>query len=219
MENINLTCKFCGKSCKNYNSLRNHERLCKSNPCKQESNFTKYNANGHKGHKGHNQYTKAKDLGLPKPEWTLERRLNQSKRMRENNPSKKEEVRKKISESVKKWCLEHPNEVPYRKYHSSKESYPEKYFREVLENANVQFEQEYSVHRYSLDFAFPEKKVYFEVDGKQHECMTEHDEIRTKFLAENGWRLLRRIEWWKYKKLNSKEQEEYCKDLIKDIVK
>jgi len=30
-----LTCKFCKKDCKNNNSLRNHERLCKSNPHRQ----------------------------------------------------------------------------------------------------------------------------------------------------------------------------------------
>ena len=28
-------CKFCGKQCKNSNSLRNHERLCKENPDRQ----------------------------------------------------------------------------------------------------------------------------------------------------------------------------------------
>lgn len=31
-----LTCQFCGKECKNNNSLRNHERLCKSNPDRQQ---------------------------------------------------------------------------------------------------------------------------------------------------------------------------------------
>lgn len=31
-----LTCKFCNKECKNDNSLRNHERLCHSNPDRQE---------------------------------------------------------------------------------------------------------------------------------------------------------------------------------------
>lgn len=31
-----LSCKFCDKSCKN-NSLRNHERMCGSNPLKQQS--------------------------------------------------------------------------------------------------------------------------------------------------------------------------------------
>ena len=28
-------CKFCSKECKNSNSLRNHERLCKFNPARQ----------------------------------------------------------------------------------------------------------------------------------------------------------------------------------------
>lgn len=32
-----LDCQFCGKTCKNRNSLCNHERLCKENPNKQES--------------------------------------------------------------------------------------------------------------------------------------------------------------------------------------
>ena len=33
--NIECVCKYCGKICKNSNSLRNHERLCKSNPNRQ----------------------------------------------------------------------------------------------------------------------------------------------------------------------------------------
>lgn len=36
-------CKFCGKVCKNANSLRNHERLCKSNPEHQVSSWIKFN--------------------------------------------------------------------------------------------------------------------------------------------------------------------------------
>lgn len=30
-------CQYCGKECKNANSLRNHERLCKQNPDRQTS--------------------------------------------------------------------------------------------------------------------------------------------------------------------------------------
>ena len=30
-----MNCKFCGKECKNDNSLRNHQRLCKLNPNRQ----------------------------------------------------------------------------------------------------------------------------------------------------------------------------------------
>ena len=40
-----LLCRYCQKECKNENSLRNHERLCKENPNKQESNFKKFKAN------------------------------------------------------------------------------------------------------------------------------------------------------------------------------
>ena len=36
-----LLCKFCSKECKNENSLRNHERLCKLNPDKDESTMKK----------------------------------------------------------------------------------------------------------------------------------------------------------------------------------
>ena len=32
-----LICKYCNKECKNDNSLRNHERLCKSNPDRQST--------------------------------------------------------------------------------------------------------------------------------------------------------------------------------------
>lgn len=33
-----FNCKFCNKECKNDNSLRNHERLCKLNPNRQLTN-------------------------------------------------------------------------------------------------------------------------------------------------------------------------------------
>lgn len=36
MENITFICRFCGSERKNGNSLRNHERLCKENPNRQE---------------------------------------------------------------------------------------------------------------------------------------------------------------------------------------
>lgn len=40
-----LTCQFCGKVCKNRNSLCNHERMCRLNPERQKSaGFDKFNA-------------------------------------------------------------------------------------------------------------------------------------------------------------------------------
>lgn len=51
MEN-DFICKFCGKVCKNANSLRNHERLCKENPKRQESSWTKFNKEHEPWNKG-----------------------------------------------------------------------------------------------------------------------------------------------------------------------
>lgn len=50
-DNIECICKYCGKICKNNNSLRNHERLCKSNPNRQiilYNNLENYNKNYNK---------------------------------------------------------------------------------------------------------------------------------------------------------------------------
>lgn len=38
-------CQYCNKYCRNQNSLRNHERLCKENPNGQQSGFVNYNKN------------------------------------------------------------------------------------------------------------------------------------------------------------------------------
>lgn len=56
-----LVCRFCGSERKNPRSLRNHERLCKSNPKRRLSiiDYTK--------RKTSNQYIKAVERGLPPP--------------------------------------------------------------------------------------------------------------------------------------------------------
>ena len=41
-----LNCQYCGKECKNANSLCNHERLCSKNPSKQMSNLSDYHTFG-----------------------------------------------------------------------------------------------------------------------------------------------------------------------------
>ena len=39
-----LLCQYCNKECKNHNAHRNHERLCRNNPNKQESSIEKFKA-------------------------------------------------------------------------------------------------------------------------------------------------------------------------------
>jgi hypothetical protein len=62
-----MECRYCNKLCKNENSLRNHERLCKSNPGRQNivSNFISYNKKRKElSIPGTNQYIKAKENGI-----------------------------------------------------------------------------------------------------------------------------------------------------------
>jgi len=109
-----MICKFCNKQCKNANSHRNHERLCKANPNKQDiksSGFTKYNEQIKLGVRlGTNQYIKAKQLGLPKPTITNETRnkiSNSSKIAAKNYWN--DETRKYRSEIMKRVVKENPN--------------------------------------------------------------------------------------------------------------
>lgn len=59
-------CKFCLQERVNQNSLRNHERLCKSNPKRQFTPF--HDPQIQKEKQKSNQYLKAKLEGLPIPE-------------------------------------------------------------------------------------------------------------------------------------------------------
>lgn len=65
-----MICKYCGRICKNKNSLVQHEIRCKLHEnriiCGNPKNP------GNKGHKGGNKYTKAKQLGLDPPKMSNE---------------------------------------------------------------------------------------------------------------------------------------------------
>lgn len=108
------------------------------------------------------------------------------------------EQRAKISASMKKFYKEHPELVPYKLHHSSKESYPEKYFNELFIKENINgFKRDYYVDGYYLDYAFIDKKVDVEIDGSQHYVdpkIIEHDKIRTQRLESLGWKTFR-IDW------------------------
>lgn len=97
-----MNCKYCGKECKNENSLKQHEIRCKSNSNRiiVKSNFIAYNEKRKsEGIHGINQYIKAKNDGvilkcsdstknkirekLTGKEWSTERKQNHSLVMQE----------------------------------------------------------------------------------------------------------------------------------------
>lgn len=208
-------CQFCGKTCKNSNSLRNHQRLCKQNPNKQQSGFVEYN-------KTHNAWNK----GLTKE--TDDRVLKHSESLTKyyegcDGPWKghkhSDQTKVKIGLGVKKFLTENPDMVPYIRNHSSKESYPEEYFTELFIRENIKLIKQFAVGSYHLDFCDPNKKIDVEIDGDQHYLDTKiinHDKIRNEFLENNGWTIYR-IRWSSYKVMTDKEKTHvinYIKQLL-----
>lgn len=104
------------------------------------------------------------------------------------------ESREKISRSRIKYLEEHPDKVPYLINHSSKESNPEKIFREALIKQGISgWVQEYRNGIYSYDFAFLECKLDVEIDGGTHksEKVLKIDKRRDLWSVEQGWKVLR----------------------------
>ena len=168
---------------------------------------------GHICKGGHNQYTKAKEFGLPKPELSNEARKKMGNANRGKHLS--EEQKQKISKTMKNKIADGSFIVPYKRNHSSKVSYPEKYFMEVLKDLPVKYN--YQVGLYQLDFAIPEKMVYVEIDGEQHyvdKRIVEHDKERTEKLNSLGWKCLKRVRWSEFQKLSQDDKKVFCEDLI-----
>ena len=161
-----------------------------------------------------NQYIKAKELGLPKPEISEETR----KKLSEVHKGRKlsEEQKRKISETQKK---NFANGKSRWAFNRSNQSYAEKYFEEWLSSFS-EFKMNLHVNRYFLDFAWPEKWIYLEIDGEQHfenQTNIEHDKEREKILEAEGWKCIGRVRWSWFKGLTLDEKNKYLESL-KNII-
>lgn len=205
----NFICKYCGKECKNKNSLAQHEIRCKNNPNRKKSGFEIYND---RGHKGYNQYTKAKKLGIEPPKLSKETREKISKNWKGKHLP--EEVKHKISESQKKYYLNHPDKIPYKLWHSSEISYPEQYFKEVFKNENINLKYHLQIGLYELDFYNEDTKKYIEIDGGTHykKNVQEIDKRKDNYLNSIGWKGFR-VKWDEYKKLSYEEKHKIVNNI------
>ncbi len=189
--NVPGKCKFCGKECKNHNSLINHERLCKLNPERDNDKLLKKMEKCREirylnGNNSGNQYTKAKLLGLPKPEISNETRSKIGSGWRGKKHT--EEEKKKISEAMKKAVLEHPDSYSTTNINGRVKKYDyngikldglwEVTVAQYLDRNNIKWERpsvpfEYEwkgeIHNYFPDFYIPEKDIYIEVKGYERE--------------------------------------------------
>lgn len=210
------TCQYCGKVCIGKNSLNNHEIRCNKNPNKIQfvSNFIKYNEQLKTGkvikyYKNH--YDKANKLGKDKPLLSAESRKKISDYQKSKTVS--DEVRNKISNTQKnnykgksRWYTQIQHRL----------SYAEQYFFNIFPNSA----KHYHVNRYFLDIAYPDNKIYIEIDGEQHKNdpkVVAHDIERTQILDDLGWILLCRIYWPDYSKLSNNERKEFVDKILKKL--
>lgn len=105
-----------------------------------------------------------------------------------------EECKARLSKIRKAYLLSHPNEHPWKR-NSKFKSVPCETLKTILRNSNISFMEEYSPDEllYSIDIAFPDKKIGIEINGNQHYnkdgtlkpyYLNRHDAI-----IQRGWKL------------------------------
>lgn len=184
-----MECRYCSKLCKNENSLRNHERLCKSNPDRQNivSNFISYNKKRKElSIPGTNQFIKAKQMGLEVPLVSNETKKKLSIASKGRKYS--DEQREKHSIRMKAIVKENPNSysannvsgrTPIIEYNGfylkgSWELLVAKYLDKLgIKWTNIldgiSYEWNNSTHLYFPDFYLTEYDMYIEVKGYERE--------------------------------------------------
>jgi len=94
------------------------------------------------------------------------------------------------------------------KKRTKKSSYPEQYFIDLFNNESiVEYVRELPQCGFFIDFAFVDKMIALEIDGKQHELpeRKEKDKIKDELLVKNGWTVFR-IKWFNPRTQKGKEQ-------------
>lgn len=198
---LKYICSFCNKEYNSIYAQRTHQRFCKLNPDHVVSPFIKHN-NERDGvwNKG---LTKDTDERLKqKGEKLSQRYKNGELKAPQTGKSVSVETKKKISESMKKAQKEGRAYNIGQSRWNNEHSIPEKWLISVLKNnfnqiENIDYKTEMSFYRYALDFAWPEKRLCIEIDGKQHlydEKQIARDIEKDRLLKEDGWKELR-LKW------------------------
>lgn len=185
-----MNCKYCGRECKNKNSLTQHEIRCKENPNRIDTSYVsniwkEYNSDIRSGKRTKtytNQYTKAELMNLDKPIVSESTRLKLSNIWKGKKHS--EESKQKISKSIKNAIINNPESYSSSNINGriKKKEYNGNVFDsswevkvvKVLDEHNVKwikpingipYEWNNSIHLYFPDFYIPSVDMYIEVKG------------------------------------------------------
>lgn len=110
-----------------------------------------------------------------------------------NSEIKIEKIKKSIRRNIENGTF-----VGWKVRGKNMQSFPEKYWENVLIKNNIEFKNEVKVGKYFLDFLIEKNdiKIDLEIDGKQHKQIeiSEKDLKRDLFLKENGY-VVYRVDW------------------------
>ena len=163
-------CHHCNKVCKNHNSWRNHVRCCPKNPNRNYKN-------GMLGKKGRNQYTKAKETGIP---YAMSDETKQKISRAAKNRKLSKETRNKISNTVNEKISNNEWHVSLARHHHYRYkgidlhgSWELKYAKWLDYNGikwirckeSFQYEFDNKVRQYTPDFYLPDTDEYIEIKG------------------------------------------------------
>lgn len=181
-----LICKYCSKICKNIRSIRSHERSCPFNPTRQYVSHTI----GHAAwNKGLTKETSEKIQHIAKA---------CSKTLKGRPGHKHTEATKQLLSKIRKQQIAQNGGIWWNSRSKCKRSYAEEWTKRVLENEtnNITFYEEYHIGKWFLDFAWPERKIGLEIDGKQHEWPDRRrmDAEKDAYCTSLGWKILR-LKW------------------------
>lgn len=181
-------CKYCGRKCKNLNSLTQHEIRCHSNS-NRITNCGNHGAT--KGYPGYNHYIKAKLLGLPKPKISDETRkkLSIASKITQQNRIISPEQREKLSLGGR-----HSVEIQGDKRRSKNEikfcKLCEEYFNNVKHNECIFNGWDADVIIEDIKFAVLwNGPWHYKQITKSHSVKQtqNRDKIKIKEIKESGW--------------------------------
>lgn len=199
---------------------RNAEK-CKERYEKGQSFLSKYNK--YEDHNAWNKgLTKETSKSVKAHSNTLKRKYKDGELIAHNKGKKiwDEENKKRISQHRKKYLEEHPQKVPYLLNHSSKMSYPERYFKYVFSLEDIDLKYHLQVGRYQLDFYNEDKKKYVQIDGQSHyvdKKTIKIDQERTEYLKSLGWECMR-VRWKDYRNMTLSDRKQVISN-IKNFIK
>lgn len=186
-------CSFCGKEFNKKSSLVIHEKSCKLNPNAEKNPNRKGNGGIPCVFAGK---TKETDETLKR----ISEKLKNKYKTGELKPVMKgkhhtEETKKLLSHKMKKWLSEHKDQHVWKR-NNKFISKPCENFKNFLTLKNISFVPEYSPFddvNYSIDIAFPDKKIGIEINGNQHYnddgTLTEYYQKRHDLFISRGWNL------------------------------